>query len=971
MEFTGERMIPEFNQGQEIYLEHMTRYMFAAKFVEGKNVLDIACGSGYGSEYLLKSGAKKVIGVDISKETINYCKEKYADGGIEFLVGGVEKIPVEDNSIDVMVSFETIEHVDEKTQINFLQEVKRVLKTDGIFIVSTPNSLVYPKGNSFHIKELDPKEFDELLKKNFKNVGMFFQDDVECSYVYSQKNLEKLDDSFGISKKTSTIKAMESIYLIAVCKDADLENISEYVGLSKIKPRDMRIDLMGQIQQKDQEMRSMKNELLVTQSKLQSIEESFRWRISNYTFTKLRNIVPNFVFKMLETKFLHLYKKREERKRKIELFQLIKKIESLDVDSISEIIFEKNEKPLVSIVIPVFNKWNYTYNCLQSLHENLEGNSFEIIVVDNGSTDGTEKLFKKIHNVKYIRNDENLGFVGGCNKGAESAEGEYVVFLNNDTQVFTGWLSALVDTFTIQKNVGLVGSKLIYPDGRLQEAGGIVWNNKNAWNYGRLNDPESYKYNYLKDVDYCSGASIMLRTEIFRKLNGFDKLYSPAFYEDTDLAFRVRQLGLRTIYQPKSELFHFEGITAGKDITQGLKKYQEVNKEKFFSRWKDILDKENLDDLKDDPFLARDRSKGKKVMLFMDNNVPMYDNDAGSFIAFKYLEIFNELGYKIIFWPNNLQRMMPYAETLQQMGIEVVYGLVSFRKFIKKNGGKIDVAIVSRPHVAQANLDLIAKNSPAKIIYIPHDLHYLRESRAAEIAKDPKMRKKAAETKMTEETIMRKVSVSLFFSDKEVDLVRKEFSGISADVIPWIQEIENENPKPSESRKDLIFMGGFIHRPNADAVKWFHDEIFPKVKSRIPDIQVTIYGSNPSEEILQMNSADFKVAGFIEEKNVKNIFDCAKIFVAPLRYGAGFKGKIAKAMSHGLPVVTTDIGAEGIGLKNGFSALIANDADAFANMVEKLYKDSMLWSEISKNSIEHVRNNFSVKNAEEKILKFL
>ena len=564
--------------------------------------------------------------------------------------------------------------------------------------------------------------------------------------------------------------------------------------------------------------------------------------------------------------------------------------------------------------------------------------------------------------MKYIRNDENLGFVGGCNKGAESAEGEYVVFLNNDTQVFTGWLSALVDTFTIQKNVGLVGSKLIYPDGRLQEAGGIVWNNKNAWNYGRLNDPESYKYNYLKDVDYCSGASIMLRTEIFRKLNGFDKLYSPAFYEDTDLAFRVRQLGLRTIYQPKSELFHFEGITAGKDITQGLKKYQEVNKEKFFSRWKDILDKENLDDLKDDPFLARDRSKGKKVMLFMDNNVPTYNKDAGSFIAFKYLEIFNELGYKIIFWPNNLQRMMPYAETLQQMGIEVVYGNIYFSSFIKENGKYINLAVISRPHVANIYMDEIRRYSDAKIIHIPLDLHYLREIREAGLAENLDMKKNALATRLMERSVMRKADITLFFSKEEIKIVNREFPEISADFIPWIQELNTANNfPPFAERSGILILGGFAHHPNIDAVHWMHDKIFPELKKLIPDAYITIIGSNPPADIATLNSNDFRILGFVE--NIDLYLKRSLALVAPLRFGAGFKGKIALAMSYGLPVVTTVIGAEGNELQDGATAFITDDPKEFANKIYALCSDEKVWNNISKKSVEHVRDNYSIESA--------
>ncbi|MEI7463093.1 MAG: glycosyltransferase family 2 protein, partial [Candidatus Taylorbacteria bacterium] len=330
-------------------------------------------------------------------------------------------------------------------------------------------------------------------------------------------------------------------------------------------------------------------------------------------------------------------------------------IDVLDIKTIKEIDFADVRAPKVSIIISVFNKWKYTYNCLKSLKENLADISFEVVIVDDGSTDETKKMVEKIKNAVYIKNKKNYGFVGSCNSGAKRARGEYLVFLNNDTIVKKNWLNALLDTFQSNKNIGLAGSKLIYPDGRLQEAGGIVWKNGNACNYGRYGNPNDPEFNYLKDVDYCSGASIMLRKNVFEKLGGFDEIFSPGYYEDTDLAFKVRRLGLRTVYQPKSGLFHFEGITSGNDLKSGIKKYQEINSKKFFKRWHEVLEKENFDDSECNIFLARDRSKNRKTVLFMDNNVPTFDKDAGSFIAFQYLRILNDLNYKVIFWPHNLE----------------------------------------------------------------------------------------------------------------------------------------------------------------------------------------------------------------------------------------------------------------------------------------------------------------------------
>lgn len=232
MEFTGERMIPEINKGGVTYLEHMTRYFFASQFVKNKIVLDIACGSGYGSKIISDRGAKFVTGVDISEEAILYCKQEYANESIDFIKGGVERIPLGDGSVDVVVSFETIEHVSQDMQKTFLKEVKRVLKKDGVFIVSTPNALVYPKGNEFHVYEMSPSEFRSALNEQFKENKMYYQDDVACSYILPEKNVTK---TFFIDR-VDLSDVCDSEYMIAVCSDGDNGDLYGYVGLSNWKP---------------------------------------------------------------------------------------------------------------------------------------------------------------------------------------------------------------------------------------------------------------------------------------------------------------------------------------------------------------------------------------------------------------------------------------------------------------------------------------------------------------------------------------------------------------------------------------------------------------------------------------------------------------------------------------------------------------------------------------------------------------
>jgi ubiquinone/menaquinone biosynthesis C-methylase UbiE len=238
MDFTGERMIPDDNRELEIYLEHIARYKFASQLGKGKDVLDIACGSGYGSDFLVKAGAKHVVGVDISEEAIRYCKWKYTDDALDFVVGSVERIPMEDNSVDLVVSFETIEHVDEDAQKAFLSEIRRVLRSDGRLLMSTPNVDFFPKGNPFHVHELTQDEFTSMLGEKFENVSLYFQNNTQASSIFSAVQLRRefdAEDGDGIGMlKINVLPEVSSLYFLALCGNQDLPTLRGDVVVSNI-----------------------------------------------------------------------------------------------------------------------------------------------------------------------------------------------------------------------------------------------------------------------------------------------------------------------------------------------------------------------------------------------------------------------------------------------------------------------------------------------------------------------------------------------------------------------------------------------------------------------------------------------------------------------------------------------------------------------------------------------------------------
>jgi O-antigen biosynthesis protein len=344
-------------------------------------------------------------------------------------------------------------------------------------------------------------------------------------------------------------------------------------------------------------------------------------------------------------------------------------------------------------------------------------------------------------------------------------------------------------------------------------------------------------------------------------------------------------------------------------------------------------------------------------VLYIDQYVPMCDKDAGSFITTEYLKILINLGCKIIFWPDNLLPLEPYTNMFQQMGIEVVYGNLSFTKYIKKYGKYIDVACVSRPHIAVAYLDKIVRYSKAKTIYIPHDLNFLREGRRAVIEQNKGILPVVESWKSKELSLMQKCDKTLVFSEKELKTVRKIDSTITISVAPWVQDVNGSSNKAINERKNIVFLGGFAHPPNEDGVLWFTEKVFPVILKQLPGVRFVIAGSYPTKAIVALQSDHIFVTGFLAD--VSELFNNAKVFVAPLRYGAGLKGKIIHAMSYGMPVVTTRIGAEGLHLKDGENAMIADDPLQFANKVLEVYTDKSRWICMSRASLSHVEKNYS------------
>jgi GT2 family glycosyltransferase len=619
-----------------------------------------------------------------------------------------------------------------------------------------------------------------------------------------------------------------------------------------------------------------------------------------------------------------------------------------------------------SIVIPVLNNGALTYRCLQSVVAETRPGTYEVIIIDNGSDEPTQEMLSGVQGLRVIRNQTNVGFVGACNQGAAAARGEFVLFLNNDTLVVRGWLDQLLKTFERDPTIGAVGGKLIYPNGRLQEAGGIIWDDGEGWAYGHNEDPELPEYGYVREVDYCSGACLMVPSELFRRLGGFDNRYAPAYYEDVDLAFRLREHGYRVAYQPAARVIHFEGATAGTDTSSGLKRYQLINHKKFIARHAAALTAQHPHD----PALlrrARDRRRGKRILV-MDHMVPHHDQDAGSVRMMALLQILVDLGYLVTFLPDNLAALEPYTTGLQQLGIEVLYGPSEFH-FVERNGDQFDIAILCRARFAASYLpQFFALERRPRIIFDTIDLHYLREQRFATLKNDPSLMKAAERTRDAEIGVMRMSDMVWVTSTHEAELLKADATLPALGIVPMIHHVREYVP-PFGPRRDILFVGSFRHPPNEDAVVFFLSEIMPLIRPALPGVRFLVVGSHVPPRIQKLASADVVILGFVPDL-APLLYEC-RVSVAPLRYGSGVKGKLTQSLAWGLPAVATPIAAEGLRLVDGDDLLIASDPVQFAQHVIRLYQEEALWTHLSHNGRNHIATHLSYETVRTSVATLL
>jgi GT2 family glycosyltransferase len=615
--------------------------------------------------------------------------------------------------------------------------------------------------------------------------------------------------------------------------------------------------------------------------------------------------------------------------------------------------FPEVASPRTSVVIPSFRQAHLLFQTLESLRACFAESPFELVVVDNASDGETQELLDRLVNVRVQRNGRNLGFGAACTLGAQLARGSYVYFLNNDTIVTPGWLEALVATLESYPGCGAVGSRLIHPDGRLQEAGGIVWSDGSGWGYGRGLDPQAPEVSYPREVDYCSAASLLVRRDLFLELGGFDERYAPAYYEDTDLCVAIWAAGHKVVYEPRSVVFHLEYGSSGEERAVAMHRR---NQQKLAAKWESLL-ADRLPPAAENCVRARDRRSGRRVLV-ADDRVPNSGRGSGFPRARALLEALVQLGFVVTFVPTtDPTPYQPETRELQQLGVEVLYGARDLEAALTERAGLYDAAIVSRPHNAHL-IDVVRRLNPrAAIVYDAEAVFALRELLQASVEGTVIPEAEAQERIELELGLMEGADLVVTVSQPERRLVRERRPSQAVEV--WGDSVRPRRAKSAfRNRHDLLFVGGLGTPPNADAVSYLVREIFPTVQRQL-GCRLYVVGASPAPALFD-DPASFGegvvFTGFVGD--LAPVYDRARVFVAPHRFAAGAPHKVIEAMAHGVPCVVSQLLADQLEVTDGEEALVAGNARELAEKIARLYRERRLWRRLQDRGFRLVEERY-------------
>ena len=631
----------------------------------------------------------------------------------------------------------------------------------------------------------------------------------------------------------------------------------------------------------------------------------------------------------------------------------------------SAVRFSPAEDPAVSIVVVTYGAQELVARCLNAIERNTPA-PYEVVVVDNASPDGTaEYLGSEVEGAKVVFNEENTGFLLASNQGAMEARGRFLCFLNSDAFVEPGWLPPLLELFQRDPGVGVAVPLFLNPDGTVQEAGSVVDYLGWAMALGGGSDARSFEFLFRREVDFGSAACLVTPRQLFADVGGFDPAYAPGYFEDVDYSFRLKAMGLRTIYEPRSRVVHVRSATAS---TERARRMVEQNRSIFFERWSDRLAaRPRLRELPTHPerlVAARDAEAVDRILV-IDDRVPHFDRGSGDTRMSKFL------GDLAALWPDGRitlaapdgTRAERYAPPLLERGIEVVCQ-VDWSHWFHMRRFHYSVVIVSRALNFERFGDLIRETQPQALVVFDIEAlsHRLFESMAKTVS-DPERvqfaRTEAARLRALEYRAIQDVDAIFCVSEEERRVAAETAPETPTFLLPGSADVLERSPGFAD-RADLIFYGGFLAgpgSPNEDALLNLVENVLPRIRAALPDVVLQVVGADPTPAVEALHGDGIEVVGYVEDPY--EWLTRARLHVHPIRFGAGIKNKLLDTIGAGLPFVTTTSGAEGMQLGELAPMLVADEPEAFAERVVALYADEARWTRAQSDLLALARERFS------------
>ena len=617
--------------------------------------------------------------------------------------------------------------------------------------------------------------------------------------------------------------------------------------------------------------------------------------------------------------------------------------------------------PSVSVLIPQWGQTAFTARAVDAFRRSDYAGDVEILVHDNASPGGPGSVAER-PDVVLSRSDRNLGFGPAIDAMAERARGDLLVLGNNDVVPAPDCLTWLVRRYEATDQPGAVAPRYRTFDGLPLESGSYLGRDGRGWQlFHGVDAPLALRrLPYL--AHYGSAAALLVGRRQFLDGGGFDDAYAPAYYEDTDLCVRWWQDGRPTVVEPRAVVFHFEGGTSGRDVAAGPKALQLTHQATFVQRWRPWLRRLPPISFRVAVEHALTSGSTRPPILWMAPHLPRADREGGHARMLRMLTTLKEAGHAVALWAENGHDADRYGRVLEAAGIPWFAHARRTRwerparsePALLNLGDVLDAVrwaavVLSFPEFAERMIPEVRAHAPwAAVLVDDVDLHHVRHEREGATAPN-------AMEKTRELAIYARADGLITASDAETAIVREEVPGLAVRTFA----VAAEEPRPSTGtpRASVLFLGNFGHPPNVDAVAWWVGELADRVARdvgrRVP-LRVIGSGTDAYADAWSAAGDRLDVVGWVPD--LDDELARARVFVAPLRFGAGTKGKLATALAHGVPVVTTTVGAEGFSDEVLDALVVADDAHELAAAIARLVTDDPAWE----GAVERTRRAASV-----------